>query len=301
MQVGKIGLGRMGGNMTRRLLAGGHQVIAYDLNEENRRAAAAQGAMAVASLPDLVAALVTPRIIWMMVPAGPPVEQTIAALLPYLAPGDILIDGGNSNYKDSMRRAAQLATHGIHFLDVGTSGGIWGLTEGYCLMVGGVTEAFRHVEPILATLAPPGGYAHVGPSGAGHFVKMVHNGIEYGLMQAYGEGFELLHAKSEFNLDLHQIAALWNHGSVIRSWLLELAEGAFEHEPELASIKDWVADSGEGRWTVMESIDLDVPAPVITLSLLQRFVSRQEESFSAKVVAALRSGFGGHAIKREQP
>jgi 6-phosphogluconate dehydrogenase len=300
MQVGKIGLGRMGGNMTRRLLRGGHHVVAYDLSEENRHAATAHGALAVTSLSELTAALDVPRIIWMMVPAGMPVEQTIMALLPDLAPGDILIDGGNSNYKDSMRRAAQLGERGIHFLDIGTSGGIWGLTEGYCLMVGGDAEAFHHIEPILATLAPEDGYAHVGPSGAGHFAKMVHNGIEYGLMQAYGEGFEILHAKREFDFDLHQVSALWNRGSVVRSWLLELVERAFEREPDLQSIKDWVADSGEGRWTVLEAIDLDVPAPVITHALFQRFVSRQEESFSAKVVAALRNEFGGHDVKREE-
>jgi 6-phosphogluconate dehydrogenase len=250
-------------------------------------------------LEAVVGQLSAPRVIWMMVPAGAPVDSTIAALQPMLQPGDILIDGGNSLYKDTQARATQLKEHGITLIDAGTSGGIWGLREGYCLMVGGERPAVAQVEPIMHTLAPEGGYAHVGPSGAGHFTKMVHNGIEYGLMQAYAEGFEIMQSKSEFSFDLHQIAALWNHGSVIRSWLLELAERMFADEADLASIKGWVADSGEGRWTVQAAIDQDVPAPIITLSLMQRFVSRQDESFAAKVVAGLRHQFGGHAVKRE--
>ncbi|HEY0736981.1 MAG TPA: decarboxylating 6-phosphogluconate dehydrogenase [Herpetosiphonaceae bacterium] len=299
MELAMIGLGKMGGNMTERLLRGNHRVVAYDRNPEAVQAAVAAGAAGAATLEEMVQKLSTPRVIWMMVPAGAPVDSTIAALQPLLQPGDILIDGGNSLYKDSQKRAAQLKEHGIAYIDAGTSGGIWGLSEGYCLMVGGEREAVAHVEPIMLTLAPEGGYAHVGPSGAGHFTKMIHNGIEYGMMQAYAEGFEILQSKTEMNLDLHQIAALWNHGSVVRSWLLELAEQMFADEPDLASIKDWVADSGEGRWTVQEAIDQDVPAPVITLSLMRRFASRQEESFANKVVAGLRHQFGGHAVKRE--
>lgn len=294
-----IGLGKMGGNMTERLLRGGHRVVAYDRNPEAVQAAVAAGATGVATLEELVQQLSAPRVIWIMVPAGAPVDSTIAALQPQLQAGDILIDGGNSLYKDTQKRAAQLKEHGIAYLDAGTSGGIWGLSEGYCLMVGGEREAVARVEPIMLALAPEGGYAHVGPSGAGHFTKMIHNGIEYGMMQAYAEGFEILQSKSEMNLDLHQIAALWNHGSVVRSWLLELAEQMFADEPDLASIKGWVADSGEGRWTVQEAIDQNVPAPVITLSLMRRFASRQDESFANKVVAGLRHQFGGHAVKRE--
>lgn len=299
MELAMIGLGKMGGNMTERLLRGGHRVVAYDRNPEAVQAAVAAGATGVATLEELVQQLSAPRVIWIMVPAGAPVDSTIAALQPQLQAGDILIDGGNSLYKDTQKRAAQLKEHGIAYLDAGTSGGIWGLSEGYCLMVGGEREAVARVEPIMLALAPEGGYAHVGPSGAGHFTKMIHNGIEYGMMQAYAEGFEILQSKSEMNLDLHQIAALWNHGSVVRSWLLELAEQMFADEPDLASIKGWVADSGEGRWTVQEAIDQNVPAPVITLSLMRRFASRQDESFANKVVAGLRHQFGGHAVKRE--
>lgn len=300
MQIGMIGLGKMGGYMTTRLQNGGHQIVAYDRNPEAVAAVVASGAVGVASLAELVAQLTVPRAIWIMVPAGVPVEQTITSLLPHLQPGDTLIDGGNSNYKDTKRRGAQLAEHGIALLDAGTSGGIWGLTNGYCLMVGGDAEAFKRVEPAFATLAPPNGYARVGPSGAGHYTKMIHNGIEYGMLQSYGEGFELLHAKTEFDLDLHQISTLWLHGSVIRSWLLELSERAFAGEEDLESVKDYVGDSGEGRWTVAEAIELDVPAPVITLSLIQRLVSRQPESFSSKVIAALRNQFGGHAVVKEE-
>jgi 6-phosphogluconate dehydrogenase len=297
MDIGMVGLGRMGANMAQRLLGGGHRVVVTDLNADAVKASAGAGAEPAASLADLVASLPPRRAIWMMVPSGAPVQSTINALAPLLSRGDVLVDGGNSNYHDSIRRAEDLAAKGIDYLDVGTSGGIWGLKEGYCLMVGGSASAFAHVEPALRTLAPPDGYAHVGSSGAGHFVKMVHNGIEYGLMAAYGEGFELL-AASKFGLDLRRIAALWNRGSVVRSWLLELTERAFARDPRLESIRGYVQDSGEGRWTVQEALDLDVPAPIITLSLMRRFESRQRESFSAKVQAALRNEFGGHAVER---
>jgi 6-phosphogluconate dehydrogenase len=297
MQLAMIGLGRMGGNMVQRLLQGGHQVVVFDRSAEAVRAHTGMGAVAAADLADLVARLAPPRVIWVMVPAGQPVESTIDALLPALARGDIVIDGGNSNFKDSKRRAARLAEQGLHFIDVGTSGGVWGLTVGYCLMIGASDEAFARCEPIFRTLAPPDGYAHVGPPGAGHYVKMIHNGIEYGMLQAYAEGYELLHASKDFDLDLQQIAAVWNHGSVVRSWLNELAERAFAKDTELSALRGYVEDSGEGRWTVQEAIDLDVPAPVITLSLLARFRSRQADSFGAKVIAALRNEFGGHAVK----
>ncbi len=296
MDIGMIGLGRMGANMTQRLIGGGHRVVVSDLNQTAVTASEAAGAVAATSLPDLVAKLPPRRAIWMMVPSGAPVQSTIDQLAPLLAKGDIVIDGGNSNYHDSMRRGEELAKHGIDFVDAGTSGGIWGLKEGFCLMVGATAGAFAHVEPALKTLAPVDGYAHVGPSGAGHFVKMVHNGIEYGMMAAYGEGFELL-AGSQFDLDMRQIASLWQQGSVVRSWLLSLAQQAFERDPRLDSIKGYVDDSGEGRWTVLEALDQDVPLPIITLSLMRRFSSRQESSFSAKVQAALRNEFGGHAIK----
>jgi 6-phosphogluconate dehydrogenase len=296
MEIGMVGLGRMGANMTQRLIEGGHRVVVTDLNPAAVAASVAIGASGAASLPDLVGQLAPRRAVWMMVPAGKPVQETIEALAPLLAKGDIVIDGGNSNYHDSMRRADELHARGIEYVDCGTSGGIWGLKEGYCLMAGGSDDAFAHVEPALRTLAPPDGYAHVGPAGAGHFVKMVHNGIEYGMMAAYGEGFELL-AGSKFDIDFRRVAALWNRGSVVRSWLLELAERAFERDPRLESIRGYVDDSGEGRWTVQEAIDQDVPLPVITLSLMRRFASRQDASFSAKVQAALRNEFGGHAVK----
>ena len=298
MELGIIGLGRMGANMARRLLRDGHRVVAYNRTPARTREMEAEGVQGAYSLAELVAQLARPRPIWIMVPAGDPVEKMIERLLPLIEPGDILIDGGNSNYKDSIRRAEMLRQRGVHFLDIGTSGGIWGLEIGYCLMVGGEREAFERVEPILKSLAPEKGYAYVGPSGAGHFVKMVHNGIEYGMMEALAEGFEILRAKEEFHLDLRQIAELWQRGSVIRSWLLELTEKALARDPELSGIRDWVADSGEGRWTVLESIDLDVPTPVITLALQARFRSRQEESFAAKLLAALRREFGGHAVKK---
>ena len=297
MQLAMIGLGRMGGNMVERLLKGGHQLVVWDRSAEAIGTSVKDGAKAARDLADVCAKLGSPRIIWIMVPAGAPVDETIAALRPNLSKGDILIDGGNSNYHDTMRRAADLASSGIELVDCGTSGGIWGLANGYCLMVGASERAFTTCEPIFRTLAPESGYAHVGPSGAGHYVKMIHNGIEYGLLQAYAEGYEILHASKSFELDLHQVAALWNRGSVVRSWLNELAERAFAKEGDLKSIRGFVGDSGEGRWTIQEAIDLDVPAPVITLSLLARLRSRQEDSFSAKVIAALRNEFGGHAVK----
>lgn len=298
MELGMIGLGRMGANMVQRLLGGGHRVVAYDRNPEATRAVETVGAQPASSLEDLAKTLSEPRAVWIMVPAGDPVDQTIEGLLPNLSRGDIIVDGGNSYYKDSVRRARELSGKGIRFLDAGTSGGIWGLKVGYCLMVGGEEDAFGAVEPAFKTLAPEDGYAHVGPSGAGHFVKMIHNGIEYGMMQAYAEGFEVLQASS-FDFDLHKLAGLWNHGSVVRSWLLELAENAFEKDPQLSGIQGYVDDSGEGRWTVFEAIDEDVPAPAIALSLMARFRSRQEESFGAKVLAALRNEFGGHAVRRK--
>jgi len=296
MDIGMIGLGRMGANMTQRLLDGGHRVVVTDLNPGAVASAAAAGAVGAASLQELAAKLAARRAVWMMVPAGAPVQATIDALAPLLDKGDVIIDGGNSNYHDTMRRAQDLRASGIEYVDAGTSGGIWGLKEGYCLMVGGSSDAVSHIEPVLKTLAPVDGYAHVGPNGAGHFVKMIHNGIEYGMMAAYGEGFELL-AGSSFDIDLGQVAALWNRGSVVRSWLLELAERAFERDPRLESIRGYVEDSGEGRWTVQEALDQDVPLPIITLSLMRRFGSRQESSFSAKVQAALRNEFGGHAVR----
>jgi len=297
MQLAMIGLGRMGGNMVQRLLQGGHDVVVYDRSADAVKPHVAMGASAAKDLADLSARLKAPRVVWIMVPAGAPVESTIDQLLPALARGDIIIDGGNSNFKDSVRRAAKVKERGLEFIDAGTSGGIWGLTVGYCLMIGASPEAFRRCEPIFKTLAPPEGYAHVGPPGAGHYVKMIHNGIEYGLLQAYAEGYEILHASKDFKLDLKQISAVWNRGSVVRSWLNELAERAFAKDTDLTALKGYVEDSGEGRWTVQEAIDLDVPAPVITLSLLARFRSRQADSFGAKVIAALRNEFGGHAVR----
>jgi 6-phosphogluconate dehydrogenase len=298
MRLAMIGLGRMGGNMSERLMKGGHEVVVYDRTAEVTQKYVAQGAVGAASLNEITSKLKSPRIVWIMVPAGKPVDDTIATLLPSMGKGDVIIDGGNSNYHESMRRAADLKAKGIHFVDSGTSGGIWGLANGYCLMIGASPEAFKLCEPIFKTLAPPDGYAHMGPPGAGHYVKMIHNGIEYGMLQAYAEGYEILHASKDFKLDLHKIAAVWNHGSVVRSWLNELAETAFEKDTELSALRGYVEDSGEGRWTVQEATDLDVPAPVITLSLLTRLRSRQSDSFSAKVIAALRNEFGGHAVKK---
>ena len=299
MRIGFVGLGKMGGNMVERLLKGGHEIVAFDPIKEALNEAQSKGAVPANSLQELAKKLDTPRAIWIMVPSGKPTEETINALSSLLAQGDVLIDGGNSLYKDSKRRAQMLKAQGISFLDAGTSGGIWGLKVGYCLMIGGEASVFTQLEPVFKTLAPEDGYAYVGASGAGHFVKMVHNGIEYALLQGYAEGFEILNAKTEFNLDLRQIAHLWNQGSVIRSWLLELAEDAFTKDPKLGSIRGYVQDSGEGRWAVAEAIENDVPAPLITLSLLERLRSRQEESFSAKVIAALRDEFGGHGVKKK--
>jgi 6-phosphogluconate dehydrogenase len=293
-----IGLGRMGANMTERLVLGGHRVIAYDRSPQAIERVAQKGAVGALSPSELSMRLSAPRSIWLMVPSGDPVDETIRQLRPHVDKGDVIVDGGNSNYKQTLRRAEALRADGIHFIDVGTSGGIWGLKEGYCIMVGGDQEPVARLEPLFKTLAPDGGYAHVGPSGAGHFVKMIHNGIEYGMLQAYGEGFELLKS-SQFSLDLEQIAHLWNQGSVVRSWLLELAESALHKDPALASIRGYVEDSGEGRWTVAEAIEKEVPAPVLTLSLFARYASRQEDSFSAKIIAALRNEFGGHATKKE--
>jgi 6-phosphogluconate dehydrogenase len=298
MQLAMIGLGRMGGNMVERLMRHGHTVVAFDRAPAVVAKYQALGATGVTDLGGVAGALKGRRVIWIMVPAGDPVDQTIASLLPSLSPGDIIIDGGNSNFHDTIRRGQELAKSKIEFIDSGTSGGIWGLEYGYCLMVGGNDDAVKHCEPIFTALAPENGYAHVGPIGSGHYVKMVHNGIEYGLLQAYAEGYEILHASKTFpSLDLEQISEVWQHGSVVRSWLNELAASAFARDASLAAVKGWVADSGEGRWTVQEAIDLDVPAPVITHSLLARFRSRQTDSFSAKVIAALRNEFGGHEVK----
>jgi len=303
MQLGMIGLGRMGANMTTRLLRGGdgqakHEVVVYDRSADAVKTSVGDGAVAATDLKDMVAKLTAPRTVWIMVPSGAPTESTIDELLTLLAPGDCIIDGGNSNFRDSQARYKRCAEKHVSFVDAGTSGGVWGLANGYCLMVGGDEPVVKRCESIFLTLAPKDGFAYVGPSGAGHFSKMVHNGIEYGMLAAYGEGFEILE-KSEFSYDLHQLAELWLHGSVVRSWLLELAELAFKEDPDLAKIRGYVDDSGEGRWTVQAAIDENVPAPVITMSLLSRFVSRQDESFSAKVIAALRNQFGGHAVKTE--
>jgi len=303
MEIAMIGLGKMGGNMARRLVRDGHRVVGYNRSSDQTELLMKEekGFVAAFSLEEVVQKLSSPRAIWIMVPAGDPTENTIAVLAGLLSSGDIIIDGGNSNYKDTMRRATNLNRKNIYFVDVGTSGGIWGLSEGYSMMVGGEKEPVERLRPLFHTLAPAHnkGWGHVGPSGAGHFVKMVHNGIEYGLMQAYAEGFEILRAKRDFNLDLHQVSKIWRFGSVIRSWLLELISNALVDDPELGDIKDWVADSGEGRWTVSESIDLDVPAPVISLALQMRFISRQEESYAAKLLAAMRNQFGGHKVKEE--
>lgn len=298
MRLAMIGLGRMGGNMSERLMKGGHQVVVYDRSADAIASYVKLGASGAAGAAEAAGQLSSPRVVWIMVPAGKPVDDTIAALLPKLSKGDVIIDGGNSNFRDSMRRAGELSAKGIDFIDSGTSGGIWGLANGYCLMIGASDAAFKLCEPIFKTLAPPNGYAHVGPPGAGHYVKMIHNGVEYGMLQAYAEGYEILHCSRDFDLDLHQIAAVWNQGSVVRSWLNELAEAAFKDEANIESLKGYVEDSGEGRWTVQEAIDLNVPAPVITLSLLARLQSREKDAFSAKVIAALRNEFGGHAVKK---
>ncbi len=300
MQLGMIGLGKMGANMTTRLMQGGHALVVYDRNAETVQAAAAGGAIPAASLADLVSKLAAPRAVWVMVPAGDPTEQTVQELASLLAANDVILDGGNSNYKDSQRRAATLKQQGIHFLDVGTSGGIWGLQEGYSLMIGGDADAVQRLTPLFETLAPAAdqGWGHVGPAGAGHFVKMVHNGIEYGLMQAYAEGFDLMRHKPELQLDVAQIAAIWRYGSVVRSWLLDLTAAALAENPDLDGIAAYVPDSGEGRWTVQEAVDLAVSIPVITLALQSRFRSRDPEPYSDKLLAAMRNQFGGHAIKK---
>jgi len=298
MRIGFIGLGRMGAGMTRRLLRHDHEVVAHD--RDPSVAMGLSGAESADSIATLVDGLDAPRMIWVMVPAGDPTEAVLETLEGKLESGDIVIDGGNANFHDTLRRAERLGERGIHLLDAGTSGGVAGEEVGYCLMVGGPEEAFRSCEPIFATLAPEGGYARVGGAGAGHFSKMVHNGIEYGLLQAYAEGLEILHA-SDFDFDLGDLARLWNRGSVIRSWLLELVERMYEEEGgDLAGIRGWVDDSGEGRWTVETALDLDVPAPVITLSLLSRFRSRQEDSYAARTIAALRNQFGGHALHKPE-
>lgn len=301
IEVGIVGLGKMGGNMARRWLRNGHPVVGYNRTPEvTEQLVTEDGLSAAFDLSGLVAQLSPPRVVWLMVPAGEPTESNVTELITLLDEGDIIVDGGNSNYKETMRRAATAGEQGIHFVDVGTSGGIWGLAEGYSMMVGGEAAAVAQLRPLLETLAPgpDKGWGHVGPSGAGHFVKMVHNGIEYGLMQAFAEGFEIMRAKEAFDLDLHQVAEIWRFGSVVRSWLLDLTANALAEDQALRDIKGWVADSGEGRWTVFESIDLDVPAPVITLALQMRFASRQDDSYAARLLAAMRNQFGGHAVKK---
>lgn len=297
MRLAIIGLGRMGGNMARRLLKAKHEIVAFNRSPAPVKELEKEGAIGAASLAEAVKKLSSPRIIWLMVPSGGPVDQMIKNLLPELATGDIVIDGGNSFYKDSVRRAKELTAKGFHYLDVGTSGGIWGLKNGYCLMIGGEREIYQKLEPIFKSLAQDQGYLYVGPSGSGHFVKMIHNGIEYGMLQAMGEGFEIMKA-SDYPLDFAAIAKLWNHGSVVCSWLMELAESAFGKDPNLAALKAYVEDSGEGRWTITDAIEKNVAAPVITLSLLARLQSRETDCFSAKFIAALRNEFGGHAIKK---
>jgi len=301
MTLGMIGLGKMGANMTRRLLRDGHEVVGFDLNADTVADLEAEGAGGATELDALVEKLDAPRVLWMMVPAGDAVDATLDTLLPLLDDGDVLVDGGNSNYKDTLRRADRVADAGLHYVDVGTSGGVWGLEEGYSMMVGGSDAAVDLVRPALKTLAPgpDQGWGHVGPVGSGHFVKMVHNGIEYGVMQAYAEGFAIMEAKDEFALDLHQVAETWRFGSVIRSWLLDLTARALDENASLEGIAPWVNDSGEGRWTVKEAIDLDVPAPVITDALISRLDSRVEDSYAHKLLAAMRNQFGGHAMKEE--
>jgi len=297
MQLGMIGLGRMGMNMVRRLLKGGHKVVAYNRTPDKTREIVREGAKGAYSLEELVNALKRPRVVWLMLPAGKATDEHIENLRPLLSRGDILVEGGNSFYKDDLRHARELRPLGIHYMDAGVSGGIWGLKIGYCLMIGGERKIFRYLEPIFKTLAPNDGYLYCGKTGAGHFVKMTHNGIEYGMMSAYGEGFELLQASPYGkNLDLSRVAHLWNQGSVVRSWLLELAEEALKKDRNLSSIKGYVEDSGEGRWTVQQAVDMAVPVPVISASLFQRFRSRQSDSFSDKILAGLRQQFGGHAV-----
>jgi 6-phosphogluconate dehydrogenase len=297
VKIGMVGLGRMGRGLSRRIIAGGHQVVAWDRDAATVQRLAGDGAEPAADLADLGERMGRPRAVWVMLPSGPPTQETIDHLGGTLAPGDLVIDGGNSNFHDSVARSRALAERGIAFLDVGTSGGVWGEREGFCLMVGGPDAAVDLVRPVFDALAPPGGWAHVGPSGAGHYVKMVHNGIEYGLLQAYAEGFEVLAETDSYDLDLRQVSELWRHGSVVRSWLLDLAAAAYDQDPKLAKVAGFVEDSGEGRWTVAEALRLDVPAPVINLALIMRLRSREEESYAAKFVAALRNEFGGHAVR----
>ena len=291
-----VGLGKMGANMSLRLMRGGHEVVVYDIDPAAVDKVTTEGALGASSLDDLVSKLKTPRAVWLMLPAGDITEEAIAEVAKRLGPGDVVIDGGNSRYVDSVRRATDLFKNGIAFMDCGTSGGIWGLEEGFCLMIGSDAEEFQRLEPIFETLAPPGGYARVGPPGAGHFVKMVHNGIEYGLMQAYAEGFELMRS-STLKLDIQGIAELWRHGSVVRSWLLDLLASALKEDPELDSLSDYVADSGEGRWTLQEAVERGIPMPALSAAMFTRFSSQQDVSFAGKVLAALRKEFGGHAVR----
>ena len=297
MELGFVGLGKMGMNMVTRLQQGRHRVVAYDRTPEVVKQAEGKGCIGAASLSDLVAKLAAPRAVWIMVPSGAPTEETIQAIAALLQPGDTIIDGGNTRFHDDTRRAAELKQRGLHYVDVGTSGGIWGLTVGYCLMIGGENEPVRRLTPIFQTLAPEQGWAHMGTHGAGHYVKMVHNGIEYSMMQGYAEGLELM-ANSDYRLDLGKIADVWMHGSVVRSWLLELAVGALKQDPKLEQLKGYVQDSGEGRWMIQDAIDKDVPVPTLTAALFTRFRSRQEESFAEKMLAALRNAFGGHSVRR---
>jgi 6-phosphogluconate dehydrogenase len=302
MELGMIGLGRMGGNMAKRLLRGGHSIIGFNRTPDPVTELVKEGGKKASSPKELVEKLASPRVIWLMIPAGKPVDDTIELLLPYLAKGDIIIDGGNSYYKDSIRRAAYLESKAINFVDVGTSGGIWGLAEGYSLMIGGKKDVVERLRPLFEILAPTKdlGWGHVGPAGAGHFVKMIHNGIEYGMMQSLAEGFAILEAKKEFELDLHNISEIWRYGSVVRSWLLDLTARVFAEDQKLDSIAPYVADSGEGRWTAFEAIDLNVPAPIITQSLIQRLRSRDQQDYIDRILAAMRHQFGGHAVKVEK-
>ena len=301
MKLGMVGLGKMGANIIRRLINSGHEVVAYDLSEDAIASAESDGAQGARTLEELVSRLSQPRVVWVMVPSGDATEETISAIRDHLSEGDVLIDGGNSNYRDSIRRSGELALSGLRFVDVGTSGGVWGLQEGYSMMVGGEVKDINYLRPLFETLAPTPdqGWGHVGPAGSGHFVKMIHNGIEYGMMQAMAEGFAIMEKKDTFELDLHQVAEIWRYGSVVRSWLLDLTSNALGENPDLSGIEAFVSDSGEGRWTVAEAIDLDVSAPVITMALMERFRSRDKEAFSDKLLAAMRNQFGGHEIKRK--
>ena len=298
MDIGITGLGRMGAGMAERWVRNGHRVVAHNRSRGPVDELAGKGAEPAYSIEELVGKLQAPRAVWVMLPAGDVTEQMIQTLIPLLSPGDTIIDGGNTNFNDDIRRANMLKQHGLNYIDQGTSGGVWGLENGFCIMVGGEPELVKRLEPAFLTLAPTDGYVHCGPVGSGHFVKMVHNGIEYGMMQAYAEGFEIMRAKKDFNLNLYNISSAWRYGSVVRSWLLDLTVDAFKEDPDLSQLKGYVEDSGEGRWTIQAAIDLNVPAPVITLSLFERFHSRQPESFAAKVLAAMRKGFGGHAVKK---